>query len=98
MSIRDLPDKWRERYAKGRIVGQLRFADELQAELPTWTKITDSEDTWPEDEHYILMLMDGKRIPSIKQWYSPADEPPIGNLNAHWRPLIDLDYPPETGK
>jgi len=70
-------------------------ADDLEAALPKWTKITDDPDTWPEDGQRVIHTVVAIRrdytyasdfydVGAIRHW--------IGRV---WRPFCDLDYPPE---
>lgn len=66
-----------------------------------WTKITDDPDTWPEDgQHFFVsMWLDALGQWSYQVWekFSRSDfelvfEKFVGDK---WRPLCDLDRPPE---
>ena len=93
--IVDLPEVWRE-------AGSLDCwaddcANELEAILPKWTRITEDEDTWPEGLSFIAgKKMSGEwdysiRNPSGETFHHVAKH----CLEVYWRPLCDLDYPPE---
>ena len=100
MSIRALADKWRGN-EKPQCVeerayndGQQNCAFDLEAALPQWTQITDDPATWPTLETEILMASwyDGWNYESytVKCFKIFKDE-----LGEWWRPLCDLDHPPE---
>lgn len=95
MNIRDLPDKWRDDEEN---IGGVNFfrsgydcAKELQAALPQWTRITENEATWPAEDWDTVV------------WYSDEDNShamgPIPFVDVgrftHWRPLVDIDFPPD---
>lgn len=103
--MRELIDKWRKKvsrlkpensffpllkeYMRGYASAQNTNADELEAKLPVWTKITEDEATWPDGQALIyfegdISLVDGKYMGAqdhLHQWAS------------HWRPLCDIDTP-----
>lgn len=114
--ITKLPEKW---LAKAGLGGRpdhvnhwlVDCADELEAALPKWTKITEDEATLPPEGEYVigyspyktqeialcelLMRPDG-RMWTFGATTSHADILPK-NAPTHWRPLCDIDTP-ETNK
>ena len=74
------------------------IADDLEAALPIWTEITEDSETVPDPEQDILFQ-------SASGGLFTATMPPriIGyefdrlKKGVWWRPLCDLDYPPEKG-
>ena len=100
MDISKLPRYWRKftfsepdhigpLRASGHLDGLHDAANGLEAAMPKWTQITDDPDTWPKNGQTILINRYGR--------------PAVTDFNRHmstsngtnWRPLIDLDYPPE---
>ena len=72
-------------------------ADRLEAAAPPkWTKITDDPDTWPEDGETVMLVKPDNMFPV---WFEPIVRTWHGvqshNKRSYWRPLCDLDYPPE---
>ena len=103
MSIRGLIDEWSAAaafdFTEGNDVSGIAYTDcakKLEAALPTWTKITDDPDTWPEDEQDILRHIGAGQL-KAGLWQVPTDKV-RHHIGTSWRPLCDLDYPPETGK
>ena len=97
--ITKLAEKWRTdvaRYSWQKAVNYC--ADELEVALPTWTRITDDPDTWPEANQTCLFFRQPNSVP--QHWGVSIDCYPEGNTEFlheydYWRPLCDLDYPPE---
>lgn len=74
----------------------LKCADELEAALPKWTRITDDPDTWPDDGGASVMVSDEM----LKDSYCSSRvmsgfEAVNRYCTTYWRPLCDLDYPQE---
>ena len=80
-----------------------QFADELEAALPVWTKITDHPDTWPPTNGASVISSEWSE--AYQQWnhrlvtFSVDDalhsfEHEVRGMFC-WRPLCDLDYPPK---
>ena len=67
-------------------------ADRLEAALPTWTKITDDPDTWPDPKIPIMVMPELDDDPIILIGERIETKP---KMITHWRPLNDNDYPPE---
>ena len=114
MNIRTLPDKWRsdedengQEFAPW--LNGLACAKELEAALPKWTKITDDPDTWPPVMNENLPIegmfvaqpectADHEYTPTFT-WFDEDDMISAGDwIGTWWRPLCDLDYPPEDSK
>ena len=98
--ITKLPDKWRKRGRKNMAKIHYEYAEELESAMPTWTKITDDPDTWPEDRERVLAT---RKDVQFDVWHEPAHfifraEFYRGAVGTYWRPLCDLDYPPEETK
>ena len=94
--ITKLADRWRKWHYKktfGNGAPMEKCADELTAALPDWTRITDDKSTWPE-RCFRVMFSFGTGGHS---WITFMQKTPQedGLLTAYWRPLCDLDYPPE---
>ena len=96
--ITKLPDEWRDRCPKGS--GWFKFvhecADQLEAALPKWTRVTDDPDTWPENNNSTILV--AEFITIGRQIYTWESCNLRGNNNLfpiYWRPLCDLDHPPE---
>ena len=96
MSIRGLPDKW----LIGRHMTSLEHIEELEAALPKWTKMTDDPNTWPPC--FIDVLVQYKHFvgsnTSVKSYNFPGALGIKDYMGDWWRPLCDLDYPPEESK
>ena len=95
--ITKLPDKWRKNAVDGSEVKVISneiyvtniLANELEAALPVWTKITDNPNSWPEVEAEVALEDIGWIVwPDLYGTYKVYH-------TLHWRPLCDLDYPPE---
>ena len=99
--IAKLPDKWR----KGKMYVERddsisrypafakECADDLEAALPVWTKITDDPDTSPEDVDCLAIwshmdITEQLFFHAVKGKFKP-------NKLTYWRPLCSIDYPPE---
>ena len=98
--ITKLADKWRKE-AKNHIeedeanrmysAALNQAATDLWADLPTWTRITDDPDTWPEMAQEVIWTGKLTSRPNISTFFGfDADW-----YRIYWRPLCDLDYPPE---
>ena len=91
MSIRDLPDKWRNNPDSHESAEyQHKDAAELQAALPVWTKITEHPATYPDIDGEEVLFW-GARWQCLE-----IAEPKYAEIGDWWRPLCDLDYPPEA--
>ena len=107
IDITKLPDRWRDgkptRYVERD--NSVSFdpkrtsdvcADELEAALPKWTKITDEDIT--EDPIILYGERGSISYTSESDLFSgaPLSGPWLRHCGyTHWRPLCDLDYPPE---
>ena len=109
MDITKLPDEWRRNAPAG--CGELvalrskayatckamnECADELEAALPEWTKIEwvgDYADpsTLPPEDMTCMWVEKETRFNDVSELWQLKNK---ANYT-HWRPLIDLDYPPE---
>ena len=94
-NITKLADKWRNS-----LVSDLdtRYweanntrANELEAALPVWTRITEDEATWPPHRGVFYMVYDETGDGDLFTAHGRSILP-----GEYWRPLCDLDYPPET--
>ena len=93
--MRELIKKWRKRGKKNAARIHYKYADELRAALPVWTKIDIRypSQTFPEIGSNVLVKWNGHETPSghtVK-----LDDADAWN-GYWWRPLIDIDYPPEN--
>ena len=99
MSIRGLIDEWSAAaafdFTEGNDVSGIAYTDcakKLEAALPTWTKITEGK---PDPERWIIYrcrLADGWTELIQTKWHKDS----FARMdNVYWRPLCDLDYPPE---
>lgn len=97
--MRDLPNKWRMEDPDQHLAPMGVCADELEAALPVWTKITDDPDTWPEDGMYLWVYGDLNGA-WIHATYDVAMMRTIADMVQHtcWRPLCSIDYPPEQNQ
>jgi len=99
IEITKLADKWRNyNYIEDApVCGDcaIELADELEAALPKWTKITDDK-SWPDDGEY-LWCYGSDSGGYIHATYEICMMRVIGDMvsDLYWRPLCDLDYPPE---
>ena len=96
-AITKLPDEWRgNNYKDWPREPELCCADQLEAALPTWTKITDSPDTWPDDGTY-LWAYGSNTCDYLHATYDVCMMRVVADMVKHvyWRSLCDLDYPPE---
>ena len=108
--ITKLADKWRDyrcgytdkeltEYGKARVGVFDELANQLTAALPVWTRITDDEDTWPEMPNARFFMLAGKEHDDKRVWQVITDAIYDGYNEydgaTHWRPLCDIDYPPE---
>jgi len=88
----ELPDKWL--HDCGEDWGAFNCAKDLEAALPVWTRITEDESTWPEDGQNILYKT--KRfIPPVGTTYRSNGKGMTPHYIVAWRPLCDLDTPPD---
>ena len=92
--ITKLPDKWRGNAGFMPVQGAIyKCADALEAALPKWTKIIDDMSKLPNE--FIAYFEDGKvDMYQLKPGHR-LDYSLIHAGMTHWRPLCDLDYPPE---
>ena len=99
MDITRLPDKWREEIqaVPGHYYEGLDYAaNQLEATLPKWTKMTDDPATWPEDWQHVLIFYPEKEFPDHKKYYiGEFVRQAGGHIGSYWRPLCSLDAPPE---
>ena len=96
MSIKSLMDDWRENWLD---VNGASCADELEAAMPVWTKITNDPDTWPKYGLEVMFYGNPMGEPKRYLGYFAADDQTFSYLKgAYWRPLCDLDHPPEDIK
>ncbi len=94
-NITKLPDKWRKQSkTKSDVLDNISWcADELEAALPKWTKITDDPKTWPEKLDRVVFSFSSESHCWIAfMQRNPAED---GLLTCYWRPLCSVDYPPE---
>lgn len=98
--VTKLADDWRKKAGEAHHAGMIApplliantCARELEAALPKWTEITDDPDTWPDDGQKVLALEFGHRNTVVKRFMKKHGRL---YLKDWWRPLCDLDYPPE---
>ena len=98
MDITKLPDEWRN-------VGSLEIwaddcANELEAALPKWTRITDDLASMPkESEHEYAIFYNTENGIGHTYLYKTTNSIAMHSgwktFASHWRPLCDLDRPPE---
>lgn len=79
-------------------------ADQLDAALPKWTKITDDPETWPKEGQHFMRSEYAK---SFEGWSIPESDTFctetfkydyvmfVGDM---WRPLCSIDYPPKADR
>ena len=105
--ILDLPNKWREfKFKAGEVpIGPLFGAEYcealchasnmLEAALPVWTLITDNPESLPPvtDNVMFAECRNGRWLADV--WSGEITQDARG---LYWRPLCDLDYPPDTGE
>jgi len=106
-NITKLPDEWRSS-----LDGLIRcctendcnirathtHANQLEAALPKWIKITDNPKTWPPVGEFIGCMTGEANafyyghvfLERTVTWDVDF------HVYTHWRPLCDLDYPPEN--
>ena len=78
---------------------------QLSAALPKWKLITEDKDTWPEADNS-KVLVAGKMVSGEWDYFVYNTSNMRDILEDHpgyfpgvsWRPLCDLDYPPEDSK
>lgn len=99
-TITRLPGRFRDTNHDAPVQAGLDVAANLlESALPVWTKITDAPDTWPEEilqnDHQIMAH--GKHCTNVVDIERFVSEMIGSNYEyyTHWRPLCDLDYPPE---
>ena len=98
--ITKLPDKWRVDYAGSIFIRKgvaINLLCELEAALPKWTKITDDPMTLPNYCGTWVMTY-SKYNGRISMGFADTDHVrsrPKMYKGISWRPLCDLDYPPE---
>jgi len=86
-------------YNLGYAHAENRCADELDDELPQWTKITEDESTWPKNGDSVLFI--DKEFDTLMRVLNPIKDDTVFKtdhsnwLNLWWRPLCDLDTPPQ---
>ena len=74
-----------------------QFADELEAALPTWTKISDDPDTWPDDgQQYYLAPTNRGHCGTFSVWSRASRTEYLTDGRWSWRPICTLDVPPEA--
>ena len=112
--IGNLLDKWRESALvaqaagySGLAEGKCECADELEAALPKWTRITNDPETLPPAGRPIMTIQvswDGAwyeqniLTPLLTHWMYDKDLPASDRaVGTYWRPLCGIDYPPEQG-
>ena len=105
--IRELIEKWRENevyihasenadiYLGGKHARNI-CADELQAALPTWTRITDDESTWPEKGQDVLIYLGSGFLEKGGWGVSPNNMQHYIDRGYYWRSTCDLDTPPKV--
>lgn len=105
-----LPDDWREASKRLDLCIDLclpdacviypQCADELEAALPVWTKITDSLDTLPgacDTDVLVAEYIQGEW--HLYMWTgNDLLDTGAGPFPICWRPLTGIDYPPEDMK
>jgi len=102
MSLHQLPDKFREHAAAIEdedpldvyaIAAYRQCADELQAALPVWVKITDDPETWPTVGDWVMGSY-GPRDYARSMMF--IDHTKRRTYGRYWRPIIEgIDTPPE---
>ena len=105
--ITKLPDKWCEpapfmdgagALSLGYNKGRRDCAMDIISALPKWTKLTDDPETWPDDDAQVLVseepLKDSAIMPESMSGWMAVDGYQTEWV-AWWRPLCDLDRPPE---
>ena len=100
--MRELIDKWRKTADVFEADGDnmpthatyRANANELEAALPQWTRITDNPDTWPDKDDSVLLYTGNQQYERFDKWgnYSSIEMDEVG---CWWRPLCSIDYPPE---
>jgi hypothetical protein len=105
ISITKLANKWRdesniafENHGEGAAECVQECADELESALPKWTRITDDPATWPEAGQKVFFCDfidsdDNEDVRGVTCF--PNKEFVSQWIGDYWRPLTDLDYPPE---
>ena len=98
--LHKLPDEWREEeqsindphdpYSHA----LSNCADELEAALPKWTKITDDPKTWPNDGDWGFFKT--WKWYGVHTWFNDEYDNFPKEPAAWWRPLCSLDFPPEV--
>ena len=99
INITKLADKWRKgTFTKkvpdggyGFFSGKRHCAQELESALPVWTRLTGDEATWPPHRGVFYMVYDETGDGDLFTAHGRSILP-----GEYWRPLCDLDYPPET--
>lgn len=101
MSITKLPGEFRKKADYLESPAYKHCADKLEAALPVWTKMVAGDpSTWPKNGQTVMCAKwaDSWRYAG---WHfcSSNDVPnwavkPIEGID-YWRPLCDLDFPPE---
>ena len=99
--ITKLADDWRKKAGEAHHAGMIApplliantCARELEAALPKWTEITDDPDTWPDRLKRVVFSFSSES----HCWIAFMHKNPMedGLVTCYWRPLCDLDYPPE---
>ncbi len=102
--ITKLPALWRDFEFKGPThIGPLwhagysdclsDVANQLEAALPKWTKITEDESTWPDADMFpVLIVWQQDSSVHVHEAHNTAE---IGDK---WRPLCSIDYPPKESE
>ena len=98
--MRELIKKWRKRGKKNAARIHYKYADELRAALPVWTKITDDLGSMPKEathEYAVFYNFENGRgrLYVYKTSHALAMYSGWKTFASHWRPITDIDYPPE---
>jgi len=107
------PDHIGPLHQSGHIDGLADAAKGLEAALPKWTKIIIKDKaTWPSNQAkgvVSVMLMTTNGVPVVGQFLKTLEAVEFNQIEfdnwaevrlmnlTHWRPLCDLDFPPEKG-
>jgi len=86
-------------YAAGAYDAYADAANAIEAALPEWTKITADPDTWPPIGPAFIAQPENTKKYTYDPVFTSFDEQDTQNINgwidAWWRPLCSLDYPPD---
>ena len=97
----DYTDEELTDYGKTTVHTHELLATELENALPKWTRITEDEATWPEQSNDVLLsvgvgfLEAGEWGVQVNDSAAPMDKSIQRYIGRYWRPLYDLDYPPQ---